>query len=509
MGLVLKIAWRNILRHRGKSFIIGIILFLGALIMTLGNGAISGMDKGIQANIVERFIGHVVVIATNQADPNVLLTPGGESAMILTGYTNIRAVLARQDYVNQFLPVTRGAAMALSEDGPGGFTMLLGVKFLDYQRMFHTNLVFVEGHGIEANERGALVTAGSRDALYENTSHWLIPDESLLVRTNLSPQAKSNLSSLLVKSNIVLMGFANDGATLDVRVPVRGIFKYKTLNAMWKFINFIDLESFRECFNYITGADAAVEVPAEKKKLLSMDATDLDSLFEDNTTDAAAVTRGSGYDVSLLKQATKRSTKKIDLDAGAYNIIMVKFKDGTGIKDGIRKLNGAFRKAGTDGRAVSWKKAASQIGDLATIIRGILFGFVLFIYFVAIIIIMNTLSMNAIERTTEIGMMRAVGANKNFIAGMFVAETFLLSFVFGGAGMVLGAVIIKVVAAFHITSANEILQLLFGGDFFQPQIGLADILPGIVQLLIVTLLSVLYPVFVARRITPLEAISRD
>jgi len=29
MNLIIKIAWRNILRHKGKSVIIGVILFLG------------------------------------------------------------------------------------------------------------------------------------------------------------------------------------------------------------------------------------------------------------------------------------------------------------------------------------------------------------------------------------------------------------------------------------------------------------------------------------------------
>ena len=54
----------------------------------------------------------------------------------------------------------------------------------------------------------------------------------------------------------------------------------------------------------------------------------------------------------------------------------------------------------------------------------------------AIIIIVNTLSMAAIERTSEIGMMRAVGARKGFIRLMFLGETAALSAIFGGAGIV-------------------------------------------------------------------------
>jgi hypothetical protein len=53
------------------------------------------------------------------------------------------------------------------------------------------------------------------------------------------------------------------------------------------------------------------------------------------------------------------------------------------------------------------------------------------------------------------------------------------------------------------------IQLLFGGDTFQPFLSAGDISLVIIQLLIVTGIAVLYPVKVARGITPLDAISRD
>ena len=49
MGLILKIAWRNIWRHKGKSLVIGVILFIGAMLMSIGNGMISGMEKGMSS----------------------------------------------------------------------------------------------------------------------------------------------------------------------------------------------------------------------------------------------------------------------------------------------------------------------------------------------------------------------------------------------------------------------------------------------------------------------------
>ena len=63
--------------------------------------------------------------------------------------------------------------------------------------------------------------------------------------------------------------------------------------------------------------------------------------------------------------------------------------------------------------------------------------------------------------------------------------------------------------AFKITAENNILQLLFGGKTFAPYLGIADIVIGVVELTLVTMIAALYPIRVARRITPLDAISRD
>ena len=73
MNLIIKIAWRNIMRHRGKSLVIGVILFVGALLMTIGNGVISGMDKGLQKNIINGFTGDIVIVSEKQESDAVFM----------------------------------------------------------------------------------------------------------------------------------------------------------------------------------------------------------------------------------------------------------------------------------------------------------------------------------------------------------------------------------------------------------------------------------------------------
>ena len=53
------------------------------------------------------------------------------------------------------------------------------------------------------------------------------------------------------------------------------------------------------------------------------------------------------------------------------------------------------------------------------------------------------------------------------------------------------------------------VQLLYGGLHFRPQLTLIDLLLAALQLCAVTILAVIYPLKVALGITPLDAISRD
>ncbi len=150
-----------------------------------------------------------------------------------------------------------------------------------------------------------------------------------------------------------------------------------------------------------------------------------------------------------------------------------------------------------------------MLGQMAMLMKGALFLFVSFIFFVAIVIIMNTLSMAALERISEIGMMRAVGARKSFISRMFLIETLVLAFTFGSIGIAAGFVTLEALTFFKLTTTNEMLQILYGGDTLRPTLDLSGVIMCFVQLLIVTGIAVIYPIRVAKRITAMEAVSRE
>ncbi len=386
-----------------------------------------------------------------------------------------------------------------------------------YEKMFHNNIVAVEGKLLSDGMKGCLVTKGGQSTMYNQIDVWLTPEGAPFIESNLIPDARSNRSSLNIQSNVVFMGMNASGDQMDIRTPVIGIIKYKKLDNFWGGgggngggYSILDLESFRECFAYNNAENTVTNLTGEKKKIFNSD-DNLDNLFNGGDVVKEVETGGNaGLRAGSLKRTEVKVTTNINLDAGVYNLVFVKIKPGSNSGAGLVKLNTVLSNSGLGVKAVTWKKAAGTIGDLASIMKIVLYVFVGILFFVAVIIITNTLSMAALERTTEIGMMRAVGADKNFVSGMFLAETGILAGIFGGFGIISGGVIAWIFSALKISGGtNNALEVLFGGDVMNPILNGYDIIGCIVLLVLVTVIAYLYPNIVARNITPLEAIARD
>jgi putative ABC transport system permease protein len=516
MNLIIKIAWRNILRHRGKSIIIGSILFLGALLMTVGNGVISGMNVGMQKNIVEGFSGDVLLVSDKQESDNLFMEPMGKALDPINNYKSIDSALNGVSFVKKWLPIGKNFAMALNEDGGlADGVFVLGVNMKQYREFFGDNIKVIEGSLLGENENGVLVPTGWRKSFAEFYNIILCPDSLSKIDTAaLGKDVTAHLSTMSRRTSVIYMGMSADNATTDIRVPVRGIIKYRSLNTIWGQFPIIDIESYRECQGYFSALSQTAEVKKETSDLLRQSDESLDDMFSEDNMVVASATAGAAAPAELAEGSLRVEEKSpvlrnVDLNAGTFNLVLLRLADNKQLDQAAIDLNKILKDKKLGVRAVVWKKAIGPLGSIAMLIKASLFVFVMLLFFVAIIIIINTLSMAALERTTEIGMMRAVGAQKGFIRSMFLGETAMLSTVFGGAGIVIGIIIVNIIAMCNITTDNDMVQLLYGGDMFRPLLSVVDVALAVVQLVIVTIIAVIYPVRVASGITPLDAISRE
>ncbi len=501
---ILKIAWRSLLRHRAKSIIIGTILFLAAFIMTLGNATAIGMRRGVEENMVRSFTGHIILVSSEETKDNVLFTPMAKPLKILKGYDKVKALLEKQDYIKDFLPMTRGGVAILGGQQMS-FMLTFGCNFDDFQRVFGSPVTPVEGNLLHNNDHGLLVNVNGRKNLYKFQGYWLTPDGYALNQANLTDDARKEMDRLITRTSLALEGFGEPNST-NKDLPIKGVMKFKSLNALMNEVTFMDIESFREIFGYYTAQDVVETLPEKQKALLSANE---DDLFSGGDIYSSGSGSASIAATEALIKTTTKVTHTINYDTAAYNYVTILLKPGQNLNASVAKVKQLMKDNDLPVKVLSWKTASGQVAQISDILQAILTVFVVLLFFVAIIIIMNTLSMNALERTEEFGMMRAVGARKGFITRMFLAETFSLSFVFGGAGILIGVIITWILRPLSISAGgNEIFELLFGGEVFRPTLGFDGLVIGVVGLAIVTVLAVIYPVVVARKITPLDAINR-
>ena len=131
------------------------------------------------------------------------------------------------------------------------------------------------------------------------------------------------------------------------------------------------------------------------------------------------------------------------------------------------------------------------------------------IFVVAIIIINNSLLMTTLERTREIGTMRAIGAQRGFVIRMFLIETGVLALIFGGLGAAIGAALMLMFNAVGIPAATDFFYFLFAGPRLYPALHLLHVVLAFLVIAFVAGISTLYPAWIAARITPREAMATE
>jgi ABC-type lipoprotein release transport system permease subunit len=160
-------------------------------------------------------------------------------------------------------------------------------------------------------------------------------------------------------------------------------------------------------------------------------------------------------------------------------------------------------------RVVSWREAAGLLGQFILLARVVLYFAVGIIFVVAMVIINNAVMMATLQRTAEVGTMRAIGAQRGFILSMVLVETLTLGLVFGALGAGLGTGVVSALHAFGIPARNETLYFFFSGPRLHPVLSVTNIVAALVIVIVVTTLSTLYPAFIATRVPPVRAMQTD
>ena len=112
-------------------------------------------------------------------------------------------------------------------------------------------------------------------------------------------------------------------------------------------------------------------------------------------------------------------------------------------------------------------------------------------------------------RDGGIGTMRALGAQRGFIRKLFIMETMIVTVAFGIVGILAGVILTLILHIIGISAPNDFMRLIFGGALMRPELGLAQALNAMAIMLFIALVSWIFPVRMALKVSPIKAIMSE
>ena len=167
-------------------------------------------------------------------------------------------------------------------------------------------------------------------------------------------------------------------------------------------------------------------------------------------------------------------------------LTLVKTAEGTDVQEVADRVEATLKDAGNgDVSSITYNDISKQIGTVMGAVSGFLAGIAGISLVVGGVGVMNTMYTSVLERTREIGVMKAVGATNGHVLAIFLIESGLMGLVGGAVGVVLGLVLsgvagVVIRTAFHVKFVSVVSPaLIIGTLLFSFFIGaLAGLLPA-------------------------------
>lgn len=125
------------------------------------------------------------------------------------------------------------------------------------------------------------------------------------------------------------------------------------------------------------------------------------------------------------------------LDTDGANSMVVLLSDSSKLKEAQNALSRRLKEAGLSTTVQSWKDLRVSYHRIRSMFQ-VIFGFVLSIVLLIITLsVINTASMSAMERTREIGTLRAIGLKRSGVLALFSSESVILGMLGSTSGCIL------------------------------------------------------------------------
>ena len=508
---IIKLAVRNLKEHKSKTLIISMFVLFGVAIVVMGNSFLESVNRGLEKDFRANVTGDLTITVIPEKGTTIdVFGVNSTNIADMTGETPKVGAIPEIERIEEILAETDGikkkskmisSQVILSKDSEIDFSVLndddkdVGVMDLPISMLF-------------AGEDGTFWELFPDLKMIEGTYPTPGSNE-IIVDTRVMEGFKKAWNQELYVGDDVLMA-SMDGIIREAKVV--GIFK--PANEYTAMFQSVYCEpGLARAFADLTYANSfSQELPdTVDLSISSMTEDDFfggdDDFFGDIGDDTSILGSTDDFDSILGDTSLRDELNKTD--DGSWQYVIAKLNNPYADKKIVAALNKRFKEEGLNAQAMDWKKAALSYSGT---VEGIGFIFNLLIIILAVvvfIIIMNTMVVSVIERTSEIGTMRAIGAEKKFVKKLFYSEAVILTTFSALAGIIFAFICMLIFNSLNIALTNSIAKMILGGGLLHFTPTPAIIITTILVALFGSILSNMYPVKSALRITPIKALSKE
>jgi hypothetical protein len=240
--------------------------------------------------------------------------------------------------------------------------------------------------------------------------------------TQLAPQLQ--LYRLRMGDYLTIKSVTRSGYVKAVNVKIYGTFQFKGIEKsnLAGSLNMMDLMSFRELYGYQTaekmeeikklkqesGATAIAREKAEEQ--LFGAPNQIETQAAPSVINENQLLRAK--DRPNIKELAREAFTRAELEHGIALNAAVILKDPRLLTETMDQIRLVSARDGLDLIPLTWRQAAGVIGQLVLLMHIVLYTSVGIIFTVAMVIMSNATMMATLERVTEIGTLRAIGAQR-------------------------------------------------------------------------------------------------
>lgn len=442
----MRIAFRNITRQKKRTVLLGGAIGFGFMIVMLINSFTAGFVTTVEENFSAAFGGHLYVSGTEVSDR------GSEILVMSNPEPVFNALKLIEDEIESYsLRSSTRATLIFGSTEVG--QQLVGVNFEDEEEFF-SGLTFVEGspESVHASKNGIILSKEIADELGVEVG------ESVILKAS-TVTGQTNTGDVIIAATIVDQGSFGMSS---------GYAEMETLNTLLG----MEADEFQSINIYLKDLDKLDSVTSLLYQEIKAKGVVESREAEE---DEEGMAGHSGPRGAMMFGASLNSVDEADQWEGTKFTI-------TNINDIMEEI-------------VQLVVVLDNVGTVIFII----------ILLITMIGIMNSYRMVMIERTQEIGTMRAIGVQRNGVKSIFLYEALFIALIGALAGLILSMIVMGIVGAIPFGSEGFAMMFLLHGHLnFELALGIT--VRNLILVCIMSLAAVYLPARAASKLEPAEAL---